>query len=314
MSTNISKLSFFDKLDLTYTTTHGQPLQATVLKPKRLCIRSSASLHPVLVHWHGGGFIVGHRLTIELALSHNAIIISPDYRLLPEATGSEILQDVQQFWRWLRNDLPSLSRSWRVRPDLANVASCGESVGGWIAIQSALLFPEESRIRAIISSSAPIHANIPHFTIPGPRKIMGTQAPPSREAENIIRAYIKAIKPGTVREGSDPAEMWELLMCIMQQAWLPRLMRARTDGRLDVMKNLDDVSGTPPPMWIIHGLQDSFAPPICSTEFAKKVAEEHPDIPLLLTLQPGDHMFDAHVSLDKDWVRDGCRFLSKYWP
>ncbi|KAK5626219.1 hypothetical protein RRF57_001934 [Xylaria bambusicola] len=108
-----------------------------------------------------------------------------------------------------------------------------------------------------MSSSAPIHANIPHFTIPGPRTIMGSRPPPSREAEKMIRTYLKAIKPGTIRAGSDPSEMWELLMCIMQQAYLPRLMRARIDKRLDVMENLDKV-GKVPPMWIIHGLQDSF--------------------------------------------------------
>ncbi|KAI0123371.1 putative polyketide synthase [Xylariales sp. AK1849] len=316
----VSKLNSFERLDLTYATVNGQPLQATVLTPKRLQAEPPG-LHPVLVHWHGGGFIVGHRMyepwwpkwTIELALFHNAIIISPDYRLLPEATASEILEDVQSVWRWVHNVLPALSKSWHARPNLDKVACCGESVGGWLSIQSALLFPTESRIRAIISSSAPIHANIPHFTVPKPRTIMGSRPPPSRQAEGMIRSYLKHMQPGTVRAGCDPSEMWELVMCIMQQAWLPRLMSAKTDNRLDVMENLDKADKAPP-MWIIHGLQDSFAPPICSTEFANKVATVRPDIPLLLTLQPGDHMFDAYMSIDEGWIRDGCKFLSKYWP
>ncbi|KAK8133289.1 hypothetical protein PG999_001462 [Apiospora kogelbergensis] len=308
----LGKLSSFDKLDVTYATVNSQPLQATVLTPKGLRDKSPGK-YPVLVHWHGGGFVVGHRLTIELALSRDAIIISPDYRLLPEAIGSDILEDVRDFWLWVSHELPALSASWHARPDLDSLACCGESAGGWLSVQSALLFPGASRIRAIISSSAPLHAAIPQFTIPQPRTIMGSRPPPPRQAERVIRSYLRAMEPGAVKVGCDPSDMWEMVMCIMQQAWLLRLMSAKTDERLDVMGSLAKADKVPP-MWIIHGLQDSFAPSVCSTEFAKRVQTVRPDIPLWLTLQPGDHMFDAYVSMEEGWVRDGCNFLSQYWP
>ena len=51
----------FDRVDLTYKTVNDHPLEATILIPKTLQSKPSAE-YPVLVHWHGGGFVVGHRM------------------------------------------------------------------------------------------------------------------------------------------------------------------------------------------------------------------------------------------------------------
>lgn len=56
-----SKFDAFDRHDLTYKVVNGHPIQTTVLIPKALRTKPSG-LCPVIVHWHGGGFIVGHRM------------------------------------------------------------------------------------------------------------------------------------------------------------------------------------------------------------------------------------------------------------
>ena len=175
------------------------------------------------------------------------------------------MSDVECFWSWLHGTLPSISQSWHARPDLSKVACCGESAGGYLAVQSALLFPD-SNIKVIISASGPIHANVPHFTIPGPKTIMGSRPQPPRQTEATIRNYLKNMKPGAIRTGCEPGEMWELVICIMQQAYLPRLMGAKGNKWLDVMETLDRVK-TMPPIWAIHGQQDSFV----STNYASKI-------------------------------------------
>jgi hypothetical protein len=38
-----------------------------------------------------------------------------------------------------------------------------------------------------------------------------------------------------------------------------------------------------------------------------------PDVPLLLTLRPGDHTFEALATMDEPWVQEGCRFVVKFW-
>jgi acetyl esterase/lipase len=207
---------------------------------------------------------------IELALAHDAIVISPDYRLLPEATGAETLDDVARFWDWLHGTLPATAAAWHARPDLSRIACAGQSSGGRLAAQSALLRfgreeEKQSQIRAVISISAPLHGAVPHFTVPQPKVIMGSRPPPARQAEAVVRSYLSRLTPGAVCTGRDPSpDLWELVMCVIQQAWLPRLMtggrgganKAPVDERLDIMATLDHVDSMPP-IWVIHGEQDS---------------------------------------------------------
>ena len=39
-----------------------------------------------------------------------------------------------------------------------------------------------------------------------------------------------------------------------------------------------------------------------------------PDVPVLLSLQPGDHGFEVNCSADDDWVKQGLEFVGRYWP
>ena len=112
----MSRFAPFKRIDLPYRIINGVPLLATILIPAQISTspRSDDKKSPVMVRWHGGGFVVGHRMyeqwfaqwLLDLALDHDAIIITADYRLLPESNGSDILSDVAHFWRWLQKDLP----------------------------------------------------------------------------------------------------------------------------------------------------------------------------------------------------------------
>jgi len=191
---------------------------------------------------------------IEFALSNNAMIITADYRLMPEAAGADILDDMEAFWNWLSDILPSIAESWSAQPDLNRILCVGQSSGGCMAVQSALLHPH--KIKAIVSMYAPLHRSLPHFTIPQPRIIMGAPPSPPRQAEIKIRSYMKSMSPKAVRTTGDPADMWELLRCILQQGWLPRLIDAKPDARLDIYAMMEQTNVLPP-IWFIHGEQDS---------------------------------------------------------
>jgi len=56
-----SKFEPFERVDLTFKTVNNQSLEATVLVPKTLKEKPKGK-YPVLVNWHGGGFVVGHRM------------------------------------------------------------------------------------------------------------------------------------------------------------------------------------------------------------------------------------------------------------
>lgn len=78
---------------------------------------------------------------LDLCLETPSLLIAPDYRLLPEANGADILSDLEDFWQWLHTDFLELTKDWSVLPDISRLACTGQSAGGYLAVQSALLFP-----------------------------------------------------------------------------------------------------------------------------------------------------------------------------
>lgn len=92
---------------------------------------------------------------IELALLRGAIVVTPDYRLLPEANGHDILEDLASFWEWLPKNLETKLTSYYpesgIRPDFDRILATGGSAGGWLVSQSMFLHPEINIQAAIMS-------------------------------------------------------------------------------------------------------------------------------------------------------------------
>jgi len=44
----------------------------------------------------------------DFAFKHSAIIVMPDLRLLAEATGLGVLEEVADFWTWATSGLPTV--------------------------------------------------------------------------------------------------------------------------------------------------------------------------------------------------------------
>ncbi|KAK4155641.1 Alpha/Beta hydrolase protein [Chaetomidium leptoderma] len=323
VSSQKSKFDSFRRRDVVYTTVAGHGILASIFTPKRVEEeRRHDGAHvkvPVLVFWHGGGFVVGDRLyepwwpdwILEFALSQRAMIVAPDYRLLPEACGADILQDMDAFWTWFLGTLPGMaaSESWRVRPDVDHIVCAGHSAGASIAAHSALERPDAG-IKALVSFYGALFDS-PDFKIARPRMIAGSWPPPPREAEAKIRSYIRRTK-GTVRTDGDPAEMWELFTSILQQGRLPRIYNQRPDPRLNILGRIEAKKSLPP-IWLVHGQNDSVVPVACSTEFIKRLEAILPDAPSVLSVLPGEHCFDVSLTMREPWIADGCSFLLKYW-
>ncbi|KAH1630619.1 hypothetical protein KXV25_002581 [Aspergillus fumigatus] len=178
-------------------------------------------------------------------------------------------------------------------------------------------------IRVVISISAPLDTNAPELRIPRPRTFIGTRPPPPREAEARIRTYIKNILPGAIRTESKPtAEMWELVLCVSQQAYLPRLFGVKGSGQKaalsGIMESLvkwkEERGKGLPALWIVHGIGDTMIPPVCSTGFVQRLREVLPSIPARLDVLLGEHLFDVDITMEEEWVTMGRGFLEHYWP
>ncbi|SEK26689.1 acetyl esterase [Roseateles sp. YR242] len=92
---------------------------------------------PVLLYFHGGGFVIGNlethdSLCRQLALRSGAAVVALDYRLAPENRFPAAVDDCWAALRWLMQAAPSLGL------DPARVAVGGDSAGGTLAAVTAL--------------------------------------------------------------------------------------------------------------------------------------------------------------------------------
>ncbi|KAI5479093.1 hydrolase [Pseudohyphozyma bogoriensis] len=106
---------------------------------------------PVLLYWHGGGVCSGNRTygpmlpgwLFKDCISNGITCITADYSLLTPAKGADIVEDVVDCVKWIRDrlneGLAALDLSQRVNPEALFVS--GSSGGGWVAYATALYSP-----------------------------------------------------------------------------------------------------------------------------------------------------------------------------
>ena len=110
------------------------PLGARLYLPAR---RGSAP-PPLIVFYHGGGWVVGDLETHDsacrfLALNAGCVILAIDYRLAPEHPFPAAVEDSVDAFRWASAEAAELGA------DPRRVAVCGDSAGGDLAAVVSLL-------------------------------------------------------------------------------------------------------------------------------------------------------------------------------
>lgn len=96
------------------------------------------ALRPAVLHMHGGGFIAGsaadsRRNIQEIAVTHDCVAVSVEYRLAPETTFPGPLEDSYAALSWLYTHAAELG------VDRTRIAVKGESAGGWHAAALSIL-------------------------------------------------------------------------------------------------------------------------------------------------------------------------------
>jgi acetyl esterase/lipase len=91
-------------------------------------------LRPVLVWIHGGALIMGHRASVsgrvqQRMLESGYVIVSIDYRLAPETKLPEIIEDVEDAFKWIRKEGAALFHA-----DTNRIAVMGGSAGGCLTL------------------------------------------------------------------------------------------------------------------------------------------------------------------------------------
>lgn len=123
----------FSKTVHTFKTVEQLQLQADVYRYEDDVKR------PVIVWLHGGALIMGTRdgapnQLHELAKQQRFVLVSLDYRLAPEAKLSQIIEDLTDGLKWVRDSGPELFHA-----DSSGLVVAGASAGGYLALMSGIV-------------------------------------------------------------------------------------------------------------------------------------------------------------------------------
>ncbi|MEM1307554.1 MAG: alpha/beta hydrolase, partial [Pseudomonadota bacterium] len=100
--------------------------------PIRVYSPAGPGPHPGIVHFHGGGFVIGDldshdTIARRMALGADCMVVAVDYRLAPEHRYPAAVEDALDVWRWL------VSNGGDINVDSQRIAVCGDSAGATLS-------------------------------------------------------------------------------------------------------------------------------------------------------------------------------------
>ena len=253
-------------------------------------------IRPVLVWFHGGGWVKGSRewidpIAFEIASVGGYNLISADYRLADDesAPWPFIIHDVKAVVRWVRLNAQRL----RMNPDKIIVG--GESAGAHLAAMVALSsgVPElEGTENLGVSSN--VAAAVLFY---GPYNM-----------KTLARKKQKAIKSGRCPRPNYPSPVLYLLDCPNVD---PSTYNIDGCDEEDVKQAnpATYLNSSDPPVFMAHGKDDCIVPWVQAKEFADALEEAGVEYEFV-SAEDGEHrVWTLDVS-----ASDVVRFLDKHMP
>lgn len=334
------KLVPFSLHTTTYKTVQGVEFPTHILIPKSIAASTTPRKYPILVRFHGGYLVTGSALytewlpnwAIDLVVKNEAILVMPDYRLLPEASGQEILEDVKDFWGWLASGTNGLSSylselNGNLSVDFGKVAVYGESAGGYLAIRSSL-FPEDFwGQREGFNGPKAVIAAYPMTLL---RKEWYSVASESKSPfgvpqldEGFLNDHIADIGKGGEKMviSADPPARLEIAVTMVQRGrWTEIFKRDGEEGLWleDVIENVSAKEGENRPYLLtFHGTKDTAVPWEDTKEWVEIYGKKFGEDRVTGVWKEGmEHGFDGSMDEEKgegNWLREELEVVKREW-
>ncbi|KAL4813005.1 Alpha/Beta hydrolase protein [Aspergillus spinulosporus] len=303
---NVTKIQGVDLIQETYKYIGDHPICADILLPQT----TYEGKRPIVARFHGGGQVIGDSLYMDwspywlsdLALEHEAVIVSANYCMMPQATGLDIYDDIEDFWAWLQSPAVEDNLAAYTTPtkiDLAHILVTGESAGGLLSINSALQLASSHSVR--IPARAAIGMYPTHFDELIIGEIMDTapDGPITLTSGDCLPLMLAVIEHGYLREwyarGSKHSEVLYPLQQLKKRVRIPR-------GGITILQELNDTVVS------LHHSEPFIAR-------LNKVTKSQPgNDKIQFITHEGEHGFDGDLRyIEEPWLQEALRPAVDVW-
>jgi acetyl esterase/lipase len=252
----------FSKKTYTYKTADKVAIQADVYRA------DDQEVRPVVVWIHGGALVMGSRRDVprqllDLCRSERYALVSLDYRLAPEVKLPTIIEDIQDAFRWLREQGPKL-----LHVDPERVVVTGGSAGGYLTLMTG--FAVKPRPRALVAYWGYGDVDGDWYTKPSDHY----RKAPLVGRDEAFRAVGDMVLTGT--EGDVQKARSRFYLYLRQNGLWTREVTgfdpAKEREKLDPFCPVRNVTSDYPPTLLIHGTEDTDVPYELSAAMAKELA------------------------------------------
>jgi acetyl esterase/lipase len=236
----------------------GRRLRLDIFRPKRTPARPL----PAVINVHGGGWVMGSRHEQGLPLlNHLAangwIGFNIDYRLSPQATLPEHVEDVKRAIGWVREHASELG----VDPDF--IALTGGSAGGHLTALAALTADDKTLQPGFESADTHVQAAVPFY---GLYDLLDTAGHHLRAAKQLFEWIIVKARPD------------------------------REPDRYRQVSPLYRINEDAPPFLVVHGSADTLIPVAESRTFVERLRAVSRQPVLYAEMKGAQHAFDIVAS------------------
>ncbi|MFN8492039.1 MAG: alpha/beta hydrolase [Caldilineaceae bacterium] len=293
----------FSKQTYTYKTVGDCQIQADVYRA------AGDEVRPTILWIHGGALIMGSRSQlapdqVERYLGAGYTVVAIDYRLAPETKLPAIIEDLQDAYRWVREQGPSLFRA-----DPNRIAVIGHSAGGYLTLMAG--FCGNPRPQALVSFYGYGDITSAWYSRPDPFYNQQPAVTPAEAYGTVGDTVVTESGPGSLRG-------LFYLYCRQQGLW-PKLVAGYDP---DTEPNafapfcpLRHVTKEYPPTLLLHGAQDTDVPVEQSVLMAQALERYQVDHQLIILPDHGHGFAGAGSGLQDPVVAQrfaqGLAFLKE---